>query len=102
MLGDLMGKLQEAQALMQESKEKLEKIEIETTIENGAVRVKVNGNKKIVNIEISEEVLNNKERAEDLILTAINKALEKADKASKSEISGLTSGIIPGLSNLLG
>ncbi len=97
-----MGKLQEAQALMQESKEKLEKIEIETTIENGAVRVKVNGNKKIVNIEISEEVLNNKERAEDLILTAINKALEKADKASKSEISGLTSGIIPGLSNLLG
>lgn len=96
---DLFGKLQEAQKQMAEAKKKLDNVFVESEVEQGLVRIKATANNKIVNISISPELIKDGdvEAIEDLLLTAINRALEKAQKANEEEMKGLAKGMIPGL-----
>lgn len=64
--------------------------------------VKANGQKEIIEIKLSDEVIkdaaNDKQMLEDLILTAIKDAMAKAEELAESEMSKVTGGInIPGL-----
>ncbi len=65
--------------------------------ENGLVKVVSNGNRKITSIEISPEIMNDREQVEELTLIAVNRALEKAEKVAESEMQGIAKGILPGL-----
>jgi len=104
MLNDLMGKLQEAQQQMVESKKRLNSVFVEAEVENGLVKVKANGNRKITQLSINKELLQNGdiEELEDLIITAVNKAIEKADKLNEGEMSGMAANMMPNLANLFG
>lgn len=59
------------------------------------VTVECNGTKKINSIKISEQLMSDKNKLEDVLNEAINKALEKADQISKEELAKLTSGLGP-------
>ena len=63
------------------------------------VKVLVNGKKNILSINIDPEVMSeDKEMLEDLVLSAVNQALDNVDKASKEKRGPLASGLnIPGL-----
>lgn len=104
MLNDLMGKLQEAQHQMEESKKKLNDVFVEDEVEGGLVKVKANGNRKITNISIDKELIEDGdvEAVEDLVLTAVNKAIEKADKLNESEMAGMASTMMPDITNMFG
>lgn len=89
--------------------EELEKVQAElenkTVTEEaggGMVRVTVNGKREIVKIEIDKEVVNpdDVEMLEDLLVAAVNKALQSADKMISEEIAKATSGLLPGLGGL--
>jgi len=97
MFGDFMNKMQEAQKQMEVIKKRLEGVYVEGVAENGLVKVTANANKKIINISISNEILNDKEAVEDLLIVAINKALEKAENVNNSEMGSVAQGMIPGL-----
>ncbi len=97
MFGDFMSKMQDAQKQMEEVKKRLENVYVEGVAENGLVKVTANANKKIINISISDEILNDKETMEDLLIVAINKALEKAENVNNSEMGSLAQGMMPGL-----
>ena len=62
------------------------------------VKVKANGNKQIVSIEMDNDVVDpqDKEMLEDLIVAGVNKALEKAEEASKEKMQEMYKGMIPG------
>ena len=96
-----MGKLQEMKQKVEEAKKRLDTITVEGEAGNGAVKVKINGNRKIENIEIGEEALKgDKEEIEDLILTAANRAIEQADKVNEAELQGAAKGMLPGMPGL--
>ena len=64
------------------------------------VVVKVNGKKEVLAINIKEEVVDpdDVEMLEDLVLSAINEALKKADEETSSKMGKLTGGLnIPGM-----
>ena len=102
MFGDIMNKLQEAQNLMQNTKENLEKIEFWEEIEQGTIKLKMNANKKVLDIQIAPNLLTEKQDLEDLLVTVLNKAMQKADEISKKELEKISAGIMPNLNNLLG
>jgi len=99
MFGDLFGKLQEAQQKMQEGKERLANITVEGEAGEGAVKVTVTGNREVKGIEIKEELLAaaNREELEDLLITALNRALKNAEGAWEAEMKGVAGGMLGGL-----
>ena len=81
MFGDLSGmmaKLKEAQQKIEATKLRLNTILIDGEAGNGLVKVTVTANRAVKNISISEE-LTDKEEIEDLLVNALNKALELAE-----------------------
>jgi nucleoid-associated protein EbfC len=100
------GQLQGMMKQVQKMQEKIEKVQAElenkfVTEESGGGMVKVtaNGKQEIVKIEIEKEVVNpdDIEMMEDLLMAAINKALQSASKMSNDEMSKATSGMMPNI-----
>ncbi|ASZ14815.1 YbaB/EbfC family nucleoid-associated protein [Chitinophaga pendula] len=99
MLGDLFGKLQEAQQKMSESKARLAQITVEGEAGDGAIKVLVTGNREVKSIEVSPRLLaeEQKEELEDLLITALNRALKNAEEAYEAEMKGVAGGMFGGL-----
>lgn len=79
---DQMKQLKELQEKMEETKKRLDTIEVFS--ENDYVKISVSGNRKIRNIEILKQ--DDKLVLEDKLQTAVNDALEQADKVMQSEM----------------
>ena len=98
MFGDMMGKLQEMQQKMEESKKKLDSITLEAEAGGGAVKVTITGNREIKNISISEELhKGDKEELEEVLAVAVNRALAEANNVHESEMRNSASGLFPGM-----
>lgn len=97
-----MGNMQEKQEALQK---KLAGIELEENMEDGAVVVKANALREILNISIDPKKidLSDKEQLEDMLVIAINRVLTKAATKEASESKKLMSDLLPpGMDNLFG
>jgi len=99
MFGDLLGKFQEAQQKMLEGKQKLAEVVIDGDAGEGAVKVSVTGNGQVKTISINDQLLSaeRKEELEDLLIIALNRALENAEKMREEEMKGLAGGMLGGM-----
>ncbi|SDW71706.1 hypothetical protein SAMN05444411_10237 [Lutibacter oricola] len=89
MFGDIsgmMGKLQDAQKKIEETKKRLDTVLIDEEAANGKIKVTVTANKQIKSISIAEEI-SEKEEIEDYLIIALNKALTKANSISEHELA---------------
>ncbi len=103
----MFDKLLEAQQKAGEMKQRLDGISVSGSAEGGKITVVANGNKVVQSINIDEEFLkvSDKEELEELLIVAINKAMEQADNVSQSEMAAMTQqmfGGMGGLGNLFG
>jgi nucleoid-associated protein EbfC len=94
-MGNLLKQAQQMQARMAQLKEELAKKEVEASSGGGAVTVKASGDFQIRAIQISEELAKSGDQAmlEDLVMTAANLALQKAQEMSAAEMGKLTGGM---------
>lgn len=95
---NLMKQAQRMQRQMEEGQKELETKEFTAAAGGGAVEAKVNGKREVLNITLSEEVVDPEdiEMLQDLIVAAVNEALRKVDEAS-SELMGKMTGGLGGL-----
>ena len=102
MFGDLQGMMQQMQEQMDAHKRKLDDIIVHG--ESGGVKVSCTGNRKITDISISSDLLSDgdKEALEDLVLSAVNRALEEAGNVHEATMKGAASGMLPNLPGLFG
>ena len=88
----LMKQAQKMQKDMEKSKEEVSKMTF--TSKQPLVEVTVNGDKKVTNIKISDEVTTDDiEILQDMILIAINDAIGQATKAMEDKMGNLSSGL---------
>jgi DNA-binding YbaB/EbfC family protein len=98
--GDLMKQIQQMQSKLAEAQQKLEEMIFDATSGGGAVAVKMNARPHLLEIAIKAEVLDpdDVEMVQDLIMTAMNDALEKVRTGQMQQLAGLAGGMnIPGL-----
>lgn len=95
----MMGKVKEAQAKIKEAQAKLVLLSAEGESGAGLVKVLVNGERKVIRIELDESLLTpqDKEMVSDLIVAATNKAMEAIDLKIKAEMKAATEGMIPSI-----
>jgi hypothetical protein len=94
MFDNLLGNLQKQQEALQH---KLAETFVEADAGNGAVTVKAGCDLHIENIKIDPSKLDmtDLEQVEDLVLVAVNEALEEAKKKAAIETNQLLQGMMP-------
>lgn len=100
MLGN-MKKLQQMQKEMKEIKDRLETVSVTGESQDGSVKVICNANKKVLDVSIDETLAQSgdKSKLEDMVLIAVQNAMEKAENVSESEMQQAAMGMMnmPGL-----
>ena len=98
----MMGKVKEVQEKVKEAQENLKHIQATGESGAGIVKATVNGKKEVVSIEVDETLMNKEDREmlQDLVVAAVNKALEEVDVLAKEELKKSTEGIIPNIPGL--
>lgn len=89
---DQLKQLQELKSKMDEVKNRLDTITVSE--ENSYVKVTVNGNRKVTDIQIRQTAGN--DELSDHLVNVLNEALTKADNLMQSEMKGVMPNI-PGL-----
>ena len=98
-MNNLMKQAQMLQKKMEEAQKEADIVEFEASVGGGAVSVRVNGKKEVLAIKIKPEVVDEDdiEMLEDLVLSAVNEALRKAEEETSNKMSKLTGGMnMPG------
>lgn len=100
MKGGMQGMLkqvQKMQAEMQKVQGELGNKTVSEEAGGGMIKATANGNKEIVSVEIDPQVINSEEKEilEDLVVAAVNKALQSAGKMAEEEMAKITKGMIP-------
>ena len=101
-MANLMKQAQKMQRQMEEQAKEMETKEFTATAGGGAVEVTVSGTKKVLKVKLDEEAVDpdDVEMLEDLIVAAVNEAMDKVDEVSASAMSKFTGGMggqMPGL-----
>jgi DNA-binding YbaB/EbfC family protein len=98
--GGLAGQLQAMQQQMLEAQEALGDKTVEISVGGGIVTVVMNGHQKLQSITIKPEAVDPEdvELLQDLIMAAVNEAVEASQNLAADQMGSITSGFkIPGL-----
>jgi DNA-binding YbaB/EbfC family protein len=100
----MFDKLMEAQQKAGEIKKRLDAITVSGAAEGGKITVTANGNKVVQAVQIDSAFLASadKEEVEELLVVAINKAMEQAENISQSEMAAMTKDMLGGLGGMFG
>ena len=95
----MFGKMREMQSKLKEVQENLDHITAEGESGGGMVKAVVNGRKKIISVAIEETLMTpqDREMVQDLVVAAINIALQNVEAKSSEEIKKSTSGMMPNI-----
>ena len=97
-MSKLLKQAQQMQKQIESVQNELADLIIEAESGGGMVSVKVNGKQELLDISIDEEAIaEGKEMLEDLIISAINKALSKSQTDSQEKMNTVTGGIMGGM-----
>ncbi len=101
-MSGLLKQAQKMQDAMQKAQEGLSEITVEGSAGGGMVTVKATAEQKILEIKINPEVIDpdDAEMLEDMILAAVNQAMDVAKKRAQEELSSATGGMLPNIPGL--
>ncbi len=103
MFGDLMGmmgKLQEAQKKVEETKRRLDTVLVDQQSNDGLLKVTMTANRKIKSIAIADALLEDKDQLEDYLILVMNNAIERATAISEAELAAAAKDGLPNIPGL--
>ena len=99
-VSNVVKQAQKMQEEMEKVQAEIEDKTVEATAGGGMVSVTANGKKEIISLKINPEAVDpdDVETLEDLVMVAVNDAINKADEMMAEGMSAVTGGLnIPGL-----
>jgi DNA-binding YbaB/EbfC family protein len=100
-MNDMLKQAQKMQEDMQAKQAELDAREYEVSAGGGVVKVKINGKREILSIDIAEEIVDpdDIETLADIITAAVNEAIKKVNTTNDEEMAKITGplGGMPGM-----
>ena len=103
-LASLMKNAQEIQGRMKELQESLRRLKVEGTAGGGMVTIEMNGEQRVLSCRIEPALVSggDSEMIEDLVVAAVNQALDKVKQAAAEQMGKIAGGLdMPGISDAL-
>ena len=100
MFGDLsvmMGKLKETQKKVEETKLRLNSVQVDEQSNDGLLKVTLTANRTLKAITINDALLQDKEQLEDYLILTLNKAIEKATQINDAELAAVAKEGMPSI-----
>ena len=92
-MAGMMQKAKQMQEDMETAQEEIKLLTCEGISASGSIKIILNGEYKVTNINIDDSLLSDKEILEDLIMLAVNDASSKINSASKDKMKNVTGGL---------
>ena len=99
----MMGKMQETQRKIEETKKRLDTVLIDEQSSDGLLKITLTANSYVKSISVDDALLEDKEQLEDYLILVINKALSKAANVNQTELDAVAKvdmPMIPGMEDL--
>lgn len=93
----MMGKLQETQKKIEETKQRLDTVLVDEQSGDGLLRVTLTANREIKAIHIDDSLLDDKEQLEDYLILTLNKAIDKATSVNEAELGAVAKQGMPNI-----
>ncbi len=91
--GGMMQQIQRLQEQLAEAQAKLAEETVTATAGGGAIKVTMTGDQKCKSVEIAPDLLKDAEMLQDLVLSAVNMALEQSRQLASERLGPLTGGL---------
>ncbi len=98
--GGMLGQIQKLQQDIAKAQEALAEETVEVTAGGGAITIVITGNQRVKSIKLQPDVVDptDVEMLQDLLVAAVNEAIERSQTHAAQKLQGLTGGLgIPGL-----
>jgi len=89
----MLRQVQQMQDKMSKVQAELEMDTVEASAGGGAVRVVASGTQKVVSVTIDPEAASDTEMLQDLVVAAVNEAMEKSKQLAASKMQAVASGL---------
>ena len=89
----MLRQVQQMQGRMEKLQKELETETVSASSGGGAVTAVATGTQKLLSVTVDPAALEDVEMLQDLVVTAVNEALEKSKKMASEKMSALTAGL---------
>jgi hypothetical protein len=89
----MLRQVQQMQDKMSKVQAELETDTVEASAGGGAVRVVATGTQKLMSVTIDPEAASDTEMLQDLVVAAVNEAMEKSKQLAASKMQAVASGL---------
>ncbi len=96
----MMGKLQEAQAKVEEARKRMDTVMLQEKSRDDLLTVKITANRELKSIEIDQSLLEDKEQLEDYLIVTLNKAIQNASRVHEEELAKVAKEGLPPIPGL--
>jgi DNA-binding YbaB/EbfC family protein len=95
---NMMKQAQQLQAKLLQIQTELETLTVNGSSGGGVINIEMTGKQEVKNVTIDPDTVDDIDLLQDLILTAINDAVQKSQQLASDKMSAVTGGLnIPGL-----
>jgi DNA-binding YbaB/EbfC family protein len=91
--GNMQKMMAQAQQAQDQLKQEIAKIRVEASTGGGMVKVKMDGSKQVLSVEIDPEAAEDVEMLQDMIRGAVNECCKRVDEESQGKMQGMLSGM---------
>ncbi len=97
--GNMQSMMKQAQAMQEKLQQEIAAIQVDAGAGGGMVNVKMDGQKRVLEVKIDNEVAGDVEMLQDLVMAAFNEAAKKVDAETSKKTGAMLGGmgLPPGL-----
>ena len=98
--GGMMNQIRQLQEEMARTQENLGQETVEVSVGGGVLQMVMTGNQRLLSVKIEPDILNAEdvEMLQDLVVAAVNEAVERSQQLASERMGSLTGGLnLPGL-----
>jgi len=85
---------------VEETRKRLDSVMLMEKSNDELLQVKISANRELKSIQISDELLEDKEQLEDYLILTLNKAIKQAGEVNDSEVSAVAKEGMPDIPGL--